>query len=105
MLLFFKHKSAYAMRISDWSSGVCSSDLNCECLRSSARHSRSDAAGCKAASSHARRKARNGHDPPIRARQEDQKSVAAGKSVSVRVVLGCCRTIKKENERQKILEL
>src|SRR3546814_5345178 len=25
---FFKHKTAYEMRISDWSSDVCSSDLN-----------------------------------------------------------------------------
>src|SRR3546814_953934 len=27
MCLFFKHKAAYDMRISDWSSDVCSSDL------------------------------------------------------------------------------
>src|SRR3546814_5642693 len=27
MFLFFKHKTAYEMRISDWSSDVCSSDL------------------------------------------------------------------------------
>src|SRR3546814_18169633 len=27
MLLFFKQKTAYEMRINDWSSGVCSSDL------------------------------------------------------------------------------
>src|SRR3546814_6570669 len=26
-ILFFKHKTAYEMRISDWSSDVCSSDL------------------------------------------------------------------------------
>src|SRR3546814_1273383 len=26
---FFKHKTAYEMRISDWSSDVCSSDLEC----------------------------------------------------------------------------
>src|SRR3546814_7845527 len=26
---FFKQKTAYDMRISDWSSDVCSSDLNC----------------------------------------------------------------------------
>src|SRR3546814_1739272 len=29
--LFFKQKTAYEMRISDWSSDVCSSDLFCEC--------------------------------------------------------------------------
>src|SRR3546814_11378780 len=28
MLFFFKQKTAYDMRISDWSSDVCSSDLN-----------------------------------------------------------------------------
>src|SRR3546814_7914591 len=27
LLCFFKHKTAYEMRISDWSSDVCSSDL------------------------------------------------------------------------------
>src|SRR3546814_8595841 len=27
MFFFFKHKTAYDMRISDWSSDVCSSDL------------------------------------------------------------------------------
>src|SRR3546814_9457035 len=29
---FFKQKTAYEMRISDWSSDVCSSDLNCRRL-------------------------------------------------------------------------
>src|SRR3546814_1540143 len=29
MLFFFKQKTAYEMRISDWSSDVCSSDLAC----------------------------------------------------------------------------
>src|SRR3546814_6816376 len=28
--LFFKQKTAYEMRISDWSSDVCSSDLACQ---------------------------------------------------------------------------
>src|SRR3546814_5908775 len=28
MFVFFKQKTAYEMRISDWSSDVCSSDLN-----------------------------------------------------------------------------
>src|SRR3546814_2178856 len=27
-IFFFKHETAYEMRISDWSSDVCSSDLN-----------------------------------------------------------------------------
>src|SRR3546814_1553139 len=29
-LFFFKQKTAYVMRISDWSSDVCSSDLSCK---------------------------------------------------------------------------
>src|SRR3546814_4579477 len=29
MFFFFKQKTAYDMRISDWSSDVCSSDLDC----------------------------------------------------------------------------
>src|SRR3546814_9057653 len=32
-LFFFKQKTAYEMRISDWSSDVCSSDLRCEMAR------------------------------------------------------------------------
>src|SRR3546814_13269848 len=32
-IFFFKQKTAYEMRISDWSSDVCSSDLPCPSLR------------------------------------------------------------------------
>src|SRR3546814_6165256 len=32
-VLFFKQKTAYEMRISDWSSDVCSSDLSCKSRR------------------------------------------------------------------------
>src|SRR3546814_3241836 len=31
LFFFFKQKTAYEMRISDWSSDVCSSDLRGEC--------------------------------------------------------------------------
>src|SRR3546814_55637 len=31
IFVFFKQKTAYEMRISDWSSDVCSSDLICRC--------------------------------------------------------------------------
>src|SRR3546814_3189331 len=37
-VLFFKQKTAYEMRISDWSSDVCSSDLGVE--RAHRRHER-----------------------------------------------------------------
>src|SRR3546814_7541407 len=33
IFFFFKQKTAYEMRISDWSSDVCSSDLTDACLR------------------------------------------------------------------------
>src|SRR3546814_11758876 len=36
-VFFFKQKTAYEMRISDWSSDVCSSDLGDEVLRCVAR--------------------------------------------------------------------
>src|SRR3546814_2109645 len=32
-VFFFKQKTAYEMRISDWSSDVCSSDLSAQCRR------------------------------------------------------------------------
>src|SRR3546814_2219101 len=38
VVVFYKQKTAYEMRISDWSSDVCSSDLSCE--RQCAGHSR-----------------------------------------------------------------
>src|SRR3546814_5169437 len=33
MLFFFKHKTAYEVRISDWSSDVCASDLDLPVMR------------------------------------------------------------------------
>src|SRR3546814_7422315 len=38
LLLFFKRKTAYEMRISDWSSDVCSSDLHDACRHAADRH-------------------------------------------------------------------
>src|SRR3546814_5093351 len=38
-LFFFKRKTAYEMRISDWSSDVCSSDLSGPLSNSPERHS------------------------------------------------------------------
>src|SRR3546814_5176438 len=37
LFFFFKQKTAYEMRISDWSSDVCSSDLDCRSQRVAAR--------------------------------------------------------------------
>src|SRR3546814_10593157 len=42
-LFFFKHKTAYDMRISDWSSDVCSSDLlGAVCLLADANFDRGE---------------------------------------------------------------
>src|SRR3546814_11932562 len=120
---FFKQKTAYEMRISDWSSDVCSSDLwrwagtrqrkfrACPALCSTFPHARATAmqrcgpcqgerpclrpAPCLAAA-RARGKAlqSTGH--------ADRKSVAEGKRVSVRVDLGGRRTIKKKINKPDI---
>src|SRR3546814_13477026 len=103
------------MRISDWSSDVCSSDLSVsrhEAAHRSGRRYRDDR---RHLHDHARRGApapeagvgvaraarylcRGWHDP-----RSDRKSVVKGKSVSVRVDLGGRRLInKKPNEQNKI---
>src|SRR3546814_1162995 len=79
---FFKQKTAYELRISDWSSDVCSSDLGAR------RGSRRAGAGRRASSADGRR--RDAAAPQRR----DRKSVEEGKSVSVRVDLGGRSIIK-----------
>src|SRR3546814_11955838 len=119
LFFFFKQKTAYEMRISDWSSDVCSSDLldrrvvdidpGRPCAR--ARRNAADAdlvlTGIEL---HARREARQileRFDPLLvhvrlaeRADADgharDRKSVVLGKSGSVRVDLGGSRIITKQ---------
>src|SRR3546814_2449720 len=104
-VFFFKQKTAYEMRISDWSSDVCSSDLagldpvedervalgfrhpdiglgvDFEIDRAAlAKFVADDIAGAL----------------PAALVGEDRKSVVSGKSVSVRVDLGGRRIIKKK---------
>src|SRR3546814_5561178 len=43
LFFFFKQKTAYEMRISDWSSDVCSSDLSGGAAPGRARHGRTRA--------------------------------------------------------------
>src|SRR3546814_2605013 len=122
---FFKQKTAYEMRISDWSSDVCSSDL-----AAPVGHAGAMAALTRRATSvveldsvHRFRDTEYGHltlrlrnastkedafavaralaDGGHLRRAEDRKSVVSGKSVSVRVDLGGRRylkTIKKEHQ-------
>src|SRR3546814_19811501 len=99
------------MRISDWSSDVCSSDL----ADSEGRgESLADVAGhAMPAQSHAAPAHALGHEREARRvleadedseagesdREEpERKSVGSGKSVSVRVALGGGRTIKKKKQ-------
>src|SRR3546814_13186636 len=100
---FFKQKTAYEMRISDWSSDVCSSDLSpatagfiCRANGRVSTRTRSPPwRACPILNSpHGswRRSWRAASDP---------KSVVEGKSVSVRVALGGRRNIKKTNKNMK----
>src|SRR3546814_3793034 len=113
-ILFFKQKRAYEMRISDWSSDVCSSDLQTEHLPLSAggpwdlpallgrgAECRMGAGVSLGEFPEPRRGARF-REPAFRGdhaggpwgRPGDRKSVVSGKSVSVRVGLGGRRIIK-----------
>src|SRR3546814_12835544 len=121
-LFFFKQKTAYGMRISDWSSDVCSSDLP---------RYRRPGAGQERGRRRARRRYRGRRGVPGRGRDDglsldhaafgdrharrgrpvagrpggarrgpyprDRKSLVEGKGVSVRVAIGGSRIIKKKN--------
>src|SRR3546814_18528900 len=76
-LFFFEQRTAYDMRISDWSSDVCSSDLSC---------------GPRTTSPSAPAWPRGTSRPPPSPRSEERR---VGKSVSVRVDPGGRRIIKK----------
>src|SRR3546814_2362689 len=98
LFFFFKQKTAYEMRISDWSSDVCSSDLG------AGREPRPGAAAACALALGGRAV----DDRACRARglahASDRKSVVEGKSVSVRVDLGGRRIIKKKKEQTIIMQ-
>src|SRR3546814_16340509 len=119
---FFKQKTAYEMRISDWSSDVCSSDLLATRLQeglSMAHHAEVDfalldvnLAGEKSfpiadvltgrgipfafVTGYGRRGVESRYAPVPVVPKPDRKSVGSGKSVSVRVDLGGRRIIKKK---------
>src|SRR3546814_5895132 len=103
VFFFFKQKTAYEMRISDWSSDVCSSDLfDMEAnvtpparTGRSGSYSRSAAsvAAASAASMRTTERATKRDSSSI-----DRKSVVKGKSVSVSVALGGRRIIKKKKQ-------
>src|SRR3546814_16976735 len=88
---FFKQKTAYEMRISDWSSDVCSSDLQYNTLSKPSEI-------VAAAAANVAVKLLNGETPEAETTlfntPSDRKSVVTGTSVSVRVDPGGRRIIK-----------
>src|SRR3546814_10813015 len=96
VFFFFKQKTAYEMRISDWSSDVCSSDLARKYVEGGTHRL---AHGADRQCPFGRRS-----QPQYRlslwlvSGAVDRKSVVSGKSVSVRVDLGGRRIIKKKNQ-------
>src|SRR3546814_19544035 len=116
---FYKQKTSYEMRISDWSSDVCSSDLPARAGRPSTRddaparpdaiadraenrRSRSPAAARPLHHRHAARAtaiaAQATNSPAV-----ERKGVWSGKSVSGRVDIGGSRIIKKKKNIQSII--
>src|SRR3546814_17575809 len=106
---FFKQKTAYEMRISDWSSDVCSSDLSLADLKTALgdttpveaeaapREPKIDAQGRSYGTGRRKNAIARVWIKPGR----DRTSVVEGKSVSVRVDLGGRRIIKKKKHRDK----
>src|SRR3546814_17122298 len=88
------------MRISDWSSDVCSSDLPRRGCRRGARR-----ASCPGDRSAHRGSQRLRTAGAAAYGVGDRKSVVSGKSVSVRVDLGGHRTIKKNNKSKPYKKL
>src|SRR3546814_11725746 len=97
------------MRISDWSSDVCSSDLAAPCPAnawSKAERNRSNSRSRPTKPPRARRSSGFPEESECEAERasgstassaaRDRKSVVEGKSGTVRVELGGCRDIKKK---------
>src|SRR3546814_10577962 len=104
LFFFFKQKTAYEMRISDWSSDVCSSDLATGVFtegheKTNRRIEQSGGPGGKEGCNRRPGDGNPGSTARIErhlVRLEDRQSVGEGKSVSGRVDPGCRRIIKKK---------
>src|SRR3546814_16732280 len=101
---FFKQKTAYEMRISDWSSDVCSSDLVDRPVQprglypghpAQQRLFRRASGG---GSSGRRRLPRRHGAAATRFTSGERTGVGEGTRVSVRVVLGVLRILKQKNK-------
>src|SRR3546814_12252872 len=100
MIFFFKLKTAYDMRISGWSSDVCSSDLFLLCGRSHASPLACSTQESRWFGAPEPYLPRSGTHAGVwtcwPTPTADRKSAVSGKSVSVRVDLGGRRNIKKK---------
>src|SRR3546814_3226441 len=74
LFLFFKQKTAYEMRISDWSSDVCSSDLHLQRALRNLRLIRG--IGGKELATLNQMIDAGGHMVPIRARSQEERHIA-----------------------------
>src|SRR3546814_11115303 len=116
LVCVFKQKTAYEMRISDWSSDVCSSDLCAGSDRADGNpflshaflHAleESGSVGAEAGwqPQHLLMTDKAGRlvgAAPMYLKGQDRKRVVSGKSVSVRVDLGGRRIIKKKKYKNK----
>src|SRR3546814_6754093 len=109
---FFKQKTAYEMRISDWSSDVCSSDLRI--IRNLLRQIGFDNVDEASDGASALQKLRRDNfglvisdwnmEPMtgLELLKEDRTRVVSGKSVSVRVDLGGRGIIKQKNNNKQL---
>src|SRR3546814_16018879 len=101
LFCFFKQKTAYEMRISDWSSDVCASDLAAQRRATGRGRARpSSRSGRRAAAIAAPAAGSRPGRPGARRSPTDRKSVVSGKSVSVRVDLGGRRILNKQTTNQ-----
>src|SRR3546814_17390080 len=106
VFFFFKQKTAYEMRISDWSSDVCSSDL-CNASRNVVQAGwRNGCAVLRTADwSTGQGRPRQSRQPRLRPRRpRDPKSVVEGKGGSVSVGIGGRRLHKKTKDNRNCEE-
>src|SRR3546814_10317192 len=105
-IFFFKQKTAYELRISDWSSDVCSSDLRpsfrTPCSRRPAARTSPGTAGSGPRAGRWRTRTTGNSSESTTgsgaSSWKDRKSVVEGTSESVRVELGGRRILKTKNQ-------
>src|SRR3546814_1357835 len=107
-LFFFKHKTTYEMRISDWSSDVCSSD-RADRGRTHRRQRRTDAAGAAFAWQSGRGfralEVERGHPSPPRSRPAAAGGVGICRHASGRSFGGSHRSEEHTSELQSLMRI